>query len=144
MKILTAEISLREETRGLEQAKARMESDHFTTSTEELAITQQELADRTTEVIEKIYELPEGEQKFGKEINQLTNAAHAMDDAEEILAHADVLVVTYGSSDFRTVVQSAAADVAVLDLAGLLGLAPTWALAEAGHRAPRPQRYERK
>lgn len=89
MKILTAEISLREETRGLEQAKSQMKVDEFNDSSNELSITQEELAIRTTEVIEKIYELPEGEQKFAKEIKQLTNAAHAMDDAEEILASND-------------------------------------------------------
>lgn len=38
---------------------------------------------------------------------------------EEILAHADVLVITYSSSAFRSIVESAAADVVVLDLAGL-------------------------
>lgn len=86
MKILTAEISLREETRGLEQAKSQMASDKFAASAESFSITQEELANRTTTVIEKIYDLPDGEQKFAKEINQLTNAAHAMDDAEELLA----------------------------------------------------------
>lgn len=89
MKILTAEISLREETRGLEQAKSQMKTEKFAASAEDLSITQEELANRTTDVIEKIYDLPEGEQKFAKEIAQLTNAAKAMDDAEEILASRD-------------------------------------------------------
>ncbi len=66
-----------------------MKNEKFNASADELSITQAELANRTTEVIEKIYELPEGEQKFAKEIAQLTNAAKAMDDAEEILAGFD-------------------------------------------------------
>ena len=40
-------------------------------------------------------------------------------EEEEILAHADVLVVTYSSPAFRAIVESVAADVVVLDLAGL-------------------------
>jgi len=49
------------------------------------AVTQQGLTDRTDAVIETIIELPNGEQDFKKEIAQLTNAANAMNDAEEIL-----------------------------------------------------------
>lgn len=89
MKILTAEISLREETRGLEQAKGQLEVRKFESAADALSLTQQELAVRTTEVIEKIYDLPNGEQDFAKEISQLTNAAAAMDDAEETLASHD-------------------------------------------------------
>lgn len=89
MKILTAEISLREETRGIEQAKSQTKTEKFNEFADELSITQSELASRTTEVIEKIYDLPDGEKDFGKEIAQLTNAAKAMDDAEEILASHD-------------------------------------------------------
>ena len=86
MKILTAETALREETRSLEQAKSQIKSDKFETSANELSITQEDLANRTSVVIDKIYELPNGESDFGKEIKQLTNAANAMDDAEVLLA----------------------------------------------------------
>ena len=89
MKILTAEISLREETRGLEQAKSQMQTDKFESSADELSITQEELANRTETVIDKIHELPDGESVFAKEIAQLTNAMNAMGDAEEILAGFD-------------------------------------------------------
>jgi hypothetical protein len=90
MKILTAEISLREETRGLEQAKSQMQTDKFESSADELSITQEELANRTETVIDKIHELPDGESVFAKEIAQLTNAMNAMGDAEEILAGFDM------------------------------------------------------
>lgn len=86
MKILTAEISLREETRGLEQARAQLPDEQHSDSAKSLSSTQGELAIRTNDVINRIYELPDGEQNFRKEILQLTNAARAMDDAEEILA----------------------------------------------------------
>jgi len=89
MKILTAEIALREETRGLEQAKLQMQTDKFNSSADDLSITQEELASRTETVIDKIYELPDGEANFAKEIGQLTNAMNAMDDAESILASFD-------------------------------------------------------
>ena len=85
MKILTGEIALREETRGVEQARSQLKADEFANSALELGTTQQELTERTDAVIEKIIALPEGEQKFAKEIDQLTKASHAMLDAERIL-----------------------------------------------------------
>ncbi len=85
MKILTAEIALREETRGLEQAKPQLEKEQFAASTEGLSDTQLELLDRTDDVIDLVVALPEGEEKFAKEIGQLTSASNAMSDAERIL-----------------------------------------------------------
>jgi len=89
MKILTAEIALREETRSTEQARPQMESEKFTGVADGLSGTQQELFERTETVIETIYALPEGEAKFAKEIAQLGNAAKAMDDAVLILEKPD-------------------------------------------------------
>lgn len=89
MKILEKEIALREETRGLEQAKPQLESEKYLDDSASLADTQEELADRTEAVIDQIRDLPEGEQKFGKEIQQLTNASVAMWDAVEILVEPD-------------------------------------------------------
>lgn len=89
MKILEKEIALREETRGLQQAKPQLESKKYLDDAAGLADTQEELADRTEIVIDDIRDLPEGEQKFGKEIQQLTNASNAMWDAVDILAEAN-------------------------------------------------------
>ena len=89
MKILTGEIALREETRGLEQAKPQLETERFTESADGLSDTQMDLLDRTDNVIDLIIALPEGQKKFAKEIRQLTNASKAMSDAERILASAD-------------------------------------------------------
>lgn len=89
MKILTAEIALREETRGLEQAKPQLETKQFAASADDLSDTQLDLLERTDDVIDSIVALPAGEEQFAKEINQLTNASNAMSDAERILASAD-------------------------------------------------------
>ncbi len=89
MKILTAEINLREETRTAEQAKPQTASDRFSEQARELSKTQLKLLDRTDIVIEKIRDLPEGDEKFAKEIAQLTNAVNAMGDAEIILRQPD-------------------------------------------------------
>ena len=88
MKILSSEIKLREETRSTEQAKLQMKEDDFAEVAIDLAVTQQELTDRTDSVISKIEELPDAN-KFQKEIAQLTNAADAMADAESILQSPD-------------------------------------------------------
>ena len=89
MKILTEEIALREETRTLEQARPQLKEDKLQTSTTALAKTQDDLMVRTEEVLDKVYDLPDAEQIFRKEIMQLTNASKAMSDAEEILANGD-------------------------------------------------------
>lgn len=89
MKILTEEIALRDETRSFEQAKAQLEKEVAKTQNAHLSATQDDLASRTDEVIEQIRDLPDGEQSFGKEIKQLTNASFAMGDAFEFLSDAD-------------------------------------------------------
>ena len=89
MKILTDEIALREETRTLEQARPQLKEDKLQKSTTALAETQDDLMVRTEEVLEKVYDLPDAEQIFRKEIMQLTNASLAMSDAEETLANGD-------------------------------------------------------
>lgn len=89
MKILTEEIALRDQTRSYHQAKAQLEKDVAKTQNDELAATQDDLAERTDDVIEQIRDLPDGEQNFGKEIKQLTNASFAMGDAFDFLSEAD-------------------------------------------------------
>jgi hypothetical protein len=88
MKILTEEIALRDQTRSFHQAKAQLEKDVAKEKNAELSTTQNELADRTDDVIEQIRDLPDGE-SFGKEIKQLTNASFAMGDACDFLSDAD-------------------------------------------------------
>lgn len=47
-------------------------------------------------------------------------SALLVEDAKAILEHAEVLVVTYSSASFRKILESAPANVAVVDLAGLI------------------------
>ena len=86
MKILTAEINLREQTRELEQAKPQLESEKHASDARSLNSIQRALTDRTDDVIGLIIELPNGESDFAKEIVQLNHAADAMGDAETLLA----------------------------------------------------------
>ena len=88
MKILTEEIALRDQTRSFEQAKAQLKEDVANEQNETLTDTQDDLTNRTDGVIEEIRELPNAD-SFGKEIQQLTNAAAAMDDAWNYLDEYD-------------------------------------------------------
>lgn len=89
MKILTEEIALRDQTRSFHQAKAQLKKEVAKTQNTALSATQDDLANRTDDVITQIRDLPDGEQNFGKEIKQLTNASFAMGDAWEYLAESD-------------------------------------------------------
>ena len=89
MKILTEEIALRDETRSFQQARAQLEKEEAKKKNGDLTETQNDLGDRTDNVIAEIRELPDGEQNFGKEIKQLKNASSAMADASEYLSEAD-------------------------------------------------------
>ena len=86
MKILANEISLRDETRSLEQAKPQMEPKKFTDEGFDLSDTQQEIYDRTLAVIEEIKAIEGGEQAFSNELQNLTGASEAMNDALDELA----------------------------------------------------------
>lgn len=89
MQILEEEIQLREETRGVEKARPALNTEVFTKQAGALAETQEELADRTREVIAKIRKLPDPVLNFGKEIALLTRVARVMDEARDILASPD-------------------------------------------------------
>jgi hypothetical protein len=84
MRILDAEIDLREETRTTEKAREAIAGE-YADRAEALANTQRELAKRTAEVVLKIEDLPNADQ-FGKEINLLTEVTRVMLEADGILA----------------------------------------------------------
>ena len=65
MKILTEEMALRDQTRAFHQAKAQLEKEVAKNRNEELSATQDDLANRTDDVIEQIRDLPDGEHSFG-------------------------------------------------------------------------------
>ncbi len=89
MRILEGEMDLREETRSLEQVRESLENVAYTDKVELQADTQRKLHNRTLNVVMDIRALPLGEQKFGKEIQMITAAGRAMNDATDILSRPD-------------------------------------------------------
>lgn len=88
MKILEKEIDLREETRTTEQAREGMPVEKFTESANSLADTQDEIADRASDVVQTIQEL-EDAHLFGREIQLLTRVNEVMEEASLILSRPD-------------------------------------------------------
>ena len=72
LQILEGEVNLREETRVAEQAKPAVEPQDFKQEATRLSGDQSDLKVRVDKVIERIKELPNGDQEFGKEIQLLT------------------------------------------------------------------------
>lgn len=85
MRILEGEMDLRDETRSLEQAKAGIKKEEFEKKAGVQAETQKKLVTRTGNVLKDIRALPKGEQKFAKELQFISMAKDAMQDAADIL-----------------------------------------------------------
>ena len=88
MKILEMEIALREETRGLQQAKPQLDTEKYRQDAGGLAETQQQLSDRAQAVIDFVLGLDNTEE-FEKELDQLKKSRAAMNDAVAILSEPD-------------------------------------------------------
>jgi len=86
LQILEGEVNLREETRVAQQAKPALATDEYGTQAGKLSGTQKELHGRVEKVVDRIRELPDGEQEFAKEITLLNAVASVMDEATGILA----------------------------------------------------------
>ncbi len=89
MRILEKEIALREETRGLEQARVAMELPEYTERAMALSDTQEELAGRVAEVLQRIRDERDGEMRFPKEIALLTRVEEVMREASVLLGRPD-------------------------------------------------------
>ncbi|QDV24899.1 hypothetical protein [Aureliella helgolandensis] len=85
LRILESEVNLREETRVAEQARSAVENSVHRHTAFGLRDTQEALKKRTDAVVVDILELPEGTQRFGKEIDLLTSVSRVMADAQSIL-----------------------------------------------------------
>lgn len=85
LKILESEVNLREETRVAEQARAAVETELHQTEAVRLGETQAALRKRTDAVVTAIEELPNGDQRFGKEISLLSSVSNVMIEATRIL-----------------------------------------------------------
>ena len=89
MRILEAEMDLREETRSLEQVREEIEAVTYQDKAEAQSETQRKIYNRLVNVVADIKALSLGEQKFGKEIRLLTEAGGAASDATDILGQPD-------------------------------------------------------
>ena len=89
LQILEGEVNLREDTRVAEQAKPAIAAEEHKQRADQLSKTQDELRERVDKVIERIRDLPEAEQNFGKEIALLTQVSTVMNEATGILARPD-------------------------------------------------------
>ncbi len=85
MKILEAEVNLREETRVAEQAKAAIEAEEFAERASKLCVTQESLSERVTKLNDQIKLLPDAQEDFGFEIALLGRVEQVMDEATGIL-----------------------------------------------------------
>ncbi|HTU24927.1 MAG TPA: hypothetical protein VMF30_05995 [Pirellulales bacterium] len=85
MQILEGEMNLREETRGVEQARPVTKPEDYATGAGKLQTTQQTLGKRVDKLIDDIRALPDGEQDFAKEIHLLGAVETVMGEAGDIL-----------------------------------------------------------
>lgn len=85
LKITEAEMDLRDETREVEQIRWALTTSEHSERSEPLAESQKDLRDRVSKVAETIRELPDGPQKFGREIQLMNRVAQVMEDARGLL-----------------------------------------------------------
>ncbi len=85
LKVLEAEVNLREETRVAEQARPALAPDQYGKRAGELSRTQDGLEHRVEKAAGQIRALPDGEAQFGREIKLLQTVAGVMNEAKEIL-----------------------------------------------------------
>jgi hypothetical protein len=85
MKALRDEMNLRDETREAENAKPAMDPDKYAADAAVLGNTQADISSRTSGAMTDILALPDGESKFGKELQLLKNVVGVMDETHGIL-----------------------------------------------------------
>jgi hypothetical protein len=89
MQILESEMNLRDRTRVVEQSREADSNQRYSEAATELAQTQATLRDRVEAVAEKIRNLPNADEEFGKEINLMVQVDGVMQDAVRILQQPD-------------------------------------------------------
>jgi hypothetical protein len=85
LKILEAEVNLREETRVAQQARPALASAEYERQAHGLSGTQDGLRDRVETLTERIRDLPDAETEFSYEIRLLGMVAGVMGEARDIL-----------------------------------------------------------
>ena len=89
MQALRDEMKLRDETRELENSKAAIEADEHKEKSWKLAKEQTRIGEHTMGAVKDILALPQGEEKFGKELKLLSAVTEVMDEASDILRSPD-------------------------------------------------------
>lgn len=85
MQALRDEMKLRDETRELDNARAAIEEDKYVAAARALAQKQASIGNHTQSAVTDIRALPEGEAKFGKELQLLGAVVNLMDEAHGLL-----------------------------------------------------------
>jgi hypothetical protein len=85
MKALRDEMKLRDETRELENAKPALNTEVYSTKSNDLASKQFGIRQNVLGALDAIMQLPDGNQKFGKELKLLDAVMQVMDEAGTIL-----------------------------------------------------------
>jgi len=89
MKILEAEVNLREETRVAQQAKDAVDPEAFAATAAALAARQEELADRVVDIVDRLLEEPDGERQFAQELGLFDKVEEVMVETADILGAPD-------------------------------------------------------
>ncbi len=89
MQALRDEMKLRDETRELENARTAMEADEHREKSRKLSKEQDRIGEHTNSAVEDILGLPQGEEKFGKELKLLAAVGQVMTEASDILRAPD-------------------------------------------------------
>lgn len=87
LRILESEVNLREDTRVAQQAKSSVTQDQHQAQSKQLFTVQDQLRHRTDDLSTAIADLPEGQQRFGKEIQLLAAVSSAMSQAGDLLSN---------------------------------------------------------
>jgi len=89
MKSLRDEMKLRDETRELENAKPALKTEEHTKKSADLASRQFGIQANTRGAFDDILQLPQGNEKFGKELKLLDAVMHVMNESAGILDKPD-------------------------------------------------------
>lgn len=89
MQGLRREMDLRDATRELDQAELALEYKDYLTRAYKLAEEQGGIRELTQSAIDDIVALPDGEQRFGRELGLLRQVVPVMEEAREILRTPD-------------------------------------------------------
>lgn len=89
MKSLRDEMDLRDSTRELGNSEDAIEHQKFVARAERLASDQASVSENIQSAIDDILELPQGAQRFGKELGLLRQVRPVMDEASDILRSPD-------------------------------------------------------